>query len=359
MKILAVDDDEHICELLSEAVAAKTGHTIVTATSGPDAIRAIAKAKVPFDCFLLDVQMPIMDGITLTKKIRKTKPYTRTPILMLTAMSQKKYIDAAFEAGASDYITKPFDFQELFTRLSIAERQVEERNELTASISEMASLKKDLIFNTAHSLSEPIEITGVTQLVGYMAFERHILDMPRRQRMRTQAFAVKVSTINSAYKSLSAVAFRQMLTDIGSELLSVLANNDAQATYRGDGVFVGTLPRSANYSAVRLEAALNSRLNFVPSTQIDGLQNEVCFGEAVDLRTLTQGGALRALQKAAANVQARTDSKHADLDALRKNKRLHPASGFQTEMERRAYETLLHDALNQDSQGPTRATAFG
>jgi len=54
MKILAVDDDEHICELLSAAVAAKTDHTIVTVTSGPDAIRALSKAKVPFDCFLLE-----------------------------------------------------------------------------------------------------------------------------------------------------------------------------------------------------------------------------------------------------------------------------------------------------------------
>lgn len=357
MKILAVDDDEHICELLSEAVAAKTDHSIVTVTSGPDAIRAIAKAKVPFDCFLLDVQMPIIDGITLAKKIRKIKAYTPTPILMLTAMSQKKYIDAAFEAGATDYVTKPFDFLELFTRITIAERQVSEQQELTASVSEMAALKKDLIFNTAHSLSEPIEITGVTQLVGCMAFEKHVLDMPRRQRMRTQAFAVKINTVESAYTSLSAVAFRQLLTDIGSELLSVLANNDAQVTYKGDGIFVGTLPGTAGYSSARLEAELNSRLEYVPSTQIDGLQNDVCFGEAVKLRTLSRGGALDALQKAKENAKGRTPGTPAA--DLRKTVRLHPASGFQTEMERRAYESLLHDALNDDGQSPKVATAFG
>jgi DNA-binding response OmpR family regulator len=359
MKILAVDDDEHICELLSEAVAAKTEHTIVTVTSGPEAIRTIAKAKIPFDCFLLDVQMPIMDGITLAKKIRKTKPYTRTPILMLTAMSQKKYVDAAFEAGATDYVTKPFDFLELFTRISIAERQIAEHNELISTVSEMASLKKDLIFNTAHSLGEPIELTGVTQLIGCMAFDAHVLTMPRRQRMRTRAFGVKISTIESAYKTLSPVAFRHMLTDIGSELLSVMALTDTQVTYKGDGVFVGTLPRSAGYSGARLEAELNSRLDYVPSTHIYGLQNEVCFGEAVALRTLTRGGALHALQKAVTNVNARAQAPRTSVTDIRRTMRLHPASGFQTEMERRAYETLLHDALHEDSQSPHSETAFG
>lgn len=357
MKILAVDDDEHICELLTAAVAAKTDHTIVTVTSGPDAIRALSKAKVPFDCFLLDVQMPILDGITLAKKIRKTKPYARTPILMLTAMSQKKYIDAAFEAGASDYVTKPFDFLELFTRINIAERQVAEQRELSVSMSEKAALKNDLIFNTAHSLSEPIEITGVTQLVGCMAFEKHVLDMPRRQRMRTQAFALKVTTAESAYTTLSAVAFRQLLTDIGSELMSVLAHDAARVTYRGDGVFIGTLPNSADYSSARFEAELNSRLEYVPSKQFDGLQNKVCFGEPVKLRTLTRGGALDALHKAAASVQERSSRSRAS--DLRKAVRLHPASGFQTEMERRAYESLLHDALEEKDRTPTVTAAFG
>ncbi|SMP14543.1 response regulator [Shimia sagamensis] len=359
MKILAVDDDEHICELLSEAVAAKTDHTIVTVASGPEAIRAIAKAKIPFDCFILDVQMPIMDGITLAKKIRKTKPYTRTPILMLTAMSQKKYVDAAFEAGATDYVTKPFDFLELFTRISIAERQIADHKELISTVSEMASLKKELIFNTDHSLSEPIELTGVTQLVGCMAFDAHVLAMPRRQRMRTRAFGIKISTIENAYKTLSAVAFRHMLTDIGSELLSVMAHTDTQVTYKGDGVFVGTLPRSAGYSAPRLEAELNSRLDYVPSTQVDGLDNEVCFGEAVALRTLTSGGALYALQKAVTNVHTRAQAPRRSGTDLRKTIRLHPASGFQTEQERRAYESLLHDALHEGCQTPQSAATFG
>jgi hypothetical protein len=223
----------------------------------------------------------------------------------------------------------------------------------------MASLKKDLIFNTAHSLGEPIELTGVTQLVGCMAFDADVLTMPRRQRMRTRAFGVKISTIESAYKTLSPVAFRHMLTDIGSELLSVMALTDTQVTYKGDGVFVGTLPRSAGYSGARLEAELNSRLDYVPSTHIYGLQNEVCFGEAVALRTLTRGGALHALQKAVTNVNARAQAPRTSVTDIRRTMRLHPASGFQTEMERRAYETLLHDALHEDSQSPHSETAFG
>ncbi|MBO9396288.1 response regulator [Shimia sp. R9_2] len=358
MKILAVDDDESICALLAEAVATKTDHTIVTVPSGPEAIRAIAKAKVPFDCFLLDIQMPVIDGITLAGKIRKTKGYARTPIIMLTAMSQKKYIDAAFAAGATDFVTKPFDFLELFSRISLAHRIISEQHRITETASEMAALKRDLLETTTHSLKEPIELTGVTQMVGYVAFENHLMGLPRSTLLRSMAFAVKVDTIQSAYTALSPVAFRRMLTDVSSELMSVVADNDAIATYRGNGVFLCVAPRSRSFENTRVEAALNERLSYVPSTQIDGLMSKTTVGEPQTLRTLTRAGAVLALQRAVANAEIRATSQRSSFAYLRKTMRHHPGSGFQTEMERRAYEHLLQDALREDIDTRPAAAAF-
>ncbi len=359
MKILAVDDDENICALLREAISAEANHSIVTAPSGPEAIRAIAKAKVPFDCFLLDIQMPVMDGITLAKKIRKIKGHARTPILMLTAMSQKKYVDAAFEAGATDYISKPFDFLELFSRIAIAKRQVEEQTRIEQNAMEMAALKRDLIFSATHSLQEPIEISGVTQMLGYVAFEDALMEMPWTKLMRSSVFAVKITTVESAFTSLSQVAFRQMIADIGSELMSVIADNEAIATYRGNGIYLCRSPKHSKFVSARLEIELNQRLAYVPSTQIDGLQNTVNFGNAISMLSLSRAGALSALQKAQASAEDCAKNSFKTLSQLRKSMRLHPGSGFQNEMERRAYETLLQDALREEAESIRPAAAYG
>ncbi|CUH53174.1 response regulator [Shimia sp. R11_0] len=358
MKILAVDDDESIRELLTEAVSAKTTHQIVTVPSGPEAIRAIAKAKIPFDCFLLDIQMPVMDGITLARKIRKTRGHANTPILMLTAMSQKKYIDAAFAAGATDYVTKPFDFLELFSRISVASRLVSEHQRLAVKASEMASLKRDLLHSTSHSLEEPIEITGVTQVLGYVAFENHLINLTRGDLMRNAAFAVKINTIETAYKTLPAIGFRQLLTDISSEMMSVIAENSVVATYRGDGLFLCVIPRAAAFSQSRIEVELNKRLTYVPSTQMDGLQSSVNVGERFSMLSLTRCGAIGALQKAALSAEARANDHTKGIVNLRKSVRLHPGTGFQTEMERRAYEHLLQDALRDETHQRPAIAAF-
>ncbi len=358
MKILAVDDDESIRALLSEAVAMKSKHALDSVHSGPEAIRTLARAKIPYDCLLIDIQMPVMDGITLVAKIRKIKEYARTPIIMLTAMAQKKYVDQAFAAGATDYVTKPFDFLELFSRLSLAEKMVHEQRRLAQTTTEMSSLKRDLLYNTAHSLNEPIEILGVTQVVGYVAFENYLMQLSRGKLLRSAAFGVKVSNIGAAYKRLSATDFRQMLTEVSSELVSVTGDNGAMATYRGNGMFLCLLPRHGAFSNGRHEVELNSRLEFSGSPDIHGADTKLCVGEAFGLRALTRAGALFALQKASASAETRAKSQRDVIAMLRRTVRLNPRSGFQTEMERRAYEVLLQDALRDDEEH-LKIAAFG
>jgi CheY-like chemotaxis protein len=74
-----------------------------------------------FDCFILDVQMPGMDGIELCGQIRAIEVYKDTPIIMNTAVADRDYIDAAFAAGATDYLTKPVDEVEVKARLGVIE----------------------------------------------------------------------------------------------------------------------------------------------------------------------------------------------------------------------------------------------
>ncbi|MTJ05159.1 MAG: response regulator [Sediminimonas qiaohouensis] len=89
MKILVVDDEPLLLEVVKTSLSQLGYQDVTLATSGAEALVAMNNASVPFDCFLFDIQMPKMDGITLIGAVREKPAYKRTPILMLTVTSRK------------------------------------------------------------------------------------------------------------------------------------------------------------------------------------------------------------------------------------------------------------------------------
>jgi CheY-like chemotaxis protein len=123
MQILAVDDDPFIRELIPK-IAAKAGFDFVTtAACGEDALRLLRQSPDRFGCILLDIHLPGMDGIELCRHIRQLPAHQDTPVFMLTAMAEEHYLNRAFEAGASDYTTKPFDVIGFAEQLRSAEKR--------------------------------------------------------------------------------------------------------------------------------------------------------------------------------------------------------------------------------------------
>ena len=82
MKILAVDDDPIILELLNEVLGSTGYPDVTTVETGADALAAVEDHRQPFDCILLDIQMPGMDGIELCGRLRAMPRYRETPVLM-------------------------------------------------------------------------------------------------------------------------------------------------------------------------------------------------------------------------------------------------------------------------------------
>jgi DNA-binding response OmpR family regulator len=115
--ILIADDDEDILELVRLRLA-RCGYATVLARDGAEAVAA-ARERKP-DLALLDVAMPALDGYEVTA-ILKGEPATKDiPIVLLTARAQTGDVAKGLEAGADDYITKPFSPQELLLRVSSA-----------------------------------------------------------------------------------------------------------------------------------------------------------------------------------------------------------------------------------------------
>ena len=125
-KILLVDDDRDLLEMLL-SIFRRAGYTkLLTASSGPEALRAW-KENQP-DLVVLDVMMPGMDGFSVLKEIRRT---SRVPVLMLTARGEAEDRIEGLEIGADDYLPKPFLPRELLLRAgAILSRAYPEKNEL-------------------------------------------------------------------------------------------------------------------------------------------------------------------------------------------------------------------------------------
>ena len=116
-RILIVDDDPKYINVLT-AILKVSGHGILSAANGKTAVE-IAKQEKPA-LVLLDVLMPDWNGYETCRRIREFLP---TPIIMITAMSQKSDVVRGLEAGADDYLTKPFSTDELLARVQVALRR--------------------------------------------------------------------------------------------------------------------------------------------------------------------------------------------------------------------------------------------
>jgi DNA-binding response OmpR family regulator len=112
--ILIADDDPDILALVSFRLE-RAGYEVVRALNGEEAVQ-VALARKP-DLAVLDVMMPRIDGYEATRQLRQHEETSRMPIILLTARVQEEDIARGFDAGADDYVKKPFSPQELGSRV--------------------------------------------------------------------------------------------------------------------------------------------------------------------------------------------------------------------------------------------------
>ncbi|AGC76181.1 two-component system alkaline phosphatase synthesis response regulator PhoP [Nonlabens dokdonensis] len=139
-KILLVDDEPDILEIVSYNLK-NEGYQVYTAENGEEAIKK-AKKKKP-DLIILDVMMPVMDGIEACEKIRKISDLEHTVITFLTARGEDYSMIAGFDAGADDYITKPVKPRVLVSKVKALLRRKDNTAPATSNITKLGDLVID------------------------------------------------------------------------------------------------------------------------------------------------------------------------------------------------------------------------
>jgi two-component system OmpR family response regulator len=151
MKLLIVEDDQEAAAYLKRALS-EAGHNVDVAVSGRDGL--MLAAGEPYDVLILDRMLPQIDGLAIVRTIRAAG--VKTPVLLLTALGGIDDRVEGLEAGADDYLVKPFAFAELLARVNALARRPppqEVRTELAVS-----NLRLDLLKRTVVRAGQRIEL---------------------------------------------------------------------------------------------------------------------------------------------------------------------------------------------------------
>ncbi len=135
MRILIAEDDRVSCSVL-EASLRKWGHEVVVTCDGQAAWEVLQRDDAP-KLAVLDWMMPELDGVEVCRRVRALPRREPTYLILLTAKHHKEDIVAGLDSGADDYITKPFDRQELQSRIRVGERIVALQRSLADQVREL------------------------------------------------------------------------------------------------------------------------------------------------------------------------------------------------------------------------------
>lgn len=280
MRILAVDDDVDFLAVLSAKVNELGVKKIVCVTSAREAFGVISADTLGFDCILLDIQMPDMDGVELCRCIRRIETCRSVPIIMLTSRGNRDWIFSAFEAGATDYVTKPLDTFELAARLSSSARMT--------ALQQSTQMTGELGDETALDVPISLIVDQVPNVMNFLNLQNMVFQLSRLDILFLNCFTISFL----GFRSVRYYSDKEEFVDILRHIAGLIQNScDAKnlsLSYSEDGVFVGVGEFSHRNAAIKLRKCLNDQLAKKPPRYIDGqlvpLEFEVLTGPRLALQ---------------------------------------------------------------------------
>lgn len=219
--ILIVDDDPNIAILVKMALSVQPEYAVDIVNSGPEALDFISRSMP--DLVLLDIMMPGMDGFEVCRRIKAEEETRYLPIIMITAKTDMQDKVHGMDIGANDYITKPFNPDELLARVKAHLRI----KELEAEVSEKAKL--DTALQTSITLQHEIN-NPLTGIIGNLELLEDWASMPTDEINETikeiEGLAFRIRDIVKKMNKLTRVVTTDYIP--GSEMLDLSGSSDEE-----------------------------------------------------------------------------------------------------------------------------------
>ncbi|MEQ6250219.1 response regulator [Sulfitobacter sp. HNIBRBA3233] len=238
MQLLLVDDDPMILDLLPRVLERQGYPEVKAVSSGASALEALNARNNEFDLLILDISMPVMDGITLCKKIRKLSRYRDVPIVMLTANSDLSSVERAFAAGANDYITKPFALGDIGKRIELTARNFKKVLEMP-NLDPFARSGRDVEGDHEFAFEDPLRLVNASQYTDRYSLANYMWQIERSQLKTTTVFAIRNNEFDVYYDNMTTHEYACTLFNMTKSISKVLDSESLLMSYVGDGTFIG------------------------------------------------------------------------------------------------------------------------
>ncbi len=306
--LLVVDDDPFILEIVPKITAEAGSFEVSPAASGEEALRLLANPNMIFDCLLLDINMPGMDGIDLCRRVRQIPRYRYTPIIMLSAKKDMTNMGDAYRAGATDYATKPFVVDELCTRLRLAQKTIHVQRD--PSHAEQEGLEHDWsrVRSLGFKTPDGQRLEVVKSLVDHVAFSNYLTQLPRTEATDIQVFALRIDNIEPNQVRSTPQEFVSLLQDVAETVADCLGVAQTLMAYVDNATLLIALNSKSLLPPIIVEKNIEKRLQNSASDY--GIRLELSVGGPIKLQDKKADRAIVATDHAIGLAKSRSEYKY-------------------------------------------------
>ena len=281
-RILCVDD-EPLNLILLESILSPCGYDVVSATNGTEALEIIRTERI--DICLLDVMMPGIDGFETCRLIKSDEAHNNIPVIMITAYGQTEKRIQGTEAGAEDFISKPFDTDEVLARIKML-LYVKARNDRLIQDADVANkAKRQFLSVMNHELRTPMngilgmaQILEMTELTEEQQEYLKALNHSGENMFSLVSNILDFSNIEAEKTEVKSVEFN--LRDCIDDTVIMQKNITNAKGLTLDVEFIGTFPDVLRGDALRLQQILLNLVgNAIKFTARGGITIAVQLGE--------------------------------------------------------------------------------